>query len=154
VSDAVQLPEPAADLLAAAAEVTEPWIRRALVAGAAEQGVDATGWPDLDRGARETASALLERLAVLLATDVDEQRTNPLSLYRAAIADASTILGHHGVPVPAADPFAAEHFPDDHYRLGPATWSDVDETLHQPGLAWGAWKALTVLQRRRDEGRR
>jgi hypothetical protein len=38
--------------------------------------------------------------------------------------------------------------------LGPATWSDVHPDLQEPGLAWGAWKAMVVLRRRRDEGRR
>jgi hypothetical protein len=40
------------------------------------------------------------------------------------------------------------------YDLSPATWGDVDESLQEPGLIWGAWKAKTVLERRRAEGRR
>ena len=154
VSDAVQLPEPAADLLAVAVEVTEPWIRRSLVTVARAQGVDASTFDDLDAVVATCSADLLARLEALLATDVDQQRTNPLSLFRSAVAEASTMLGRHGVPEPATDAFAAEHFPDDPYRLGPASWSDIDEALHTPGLTWGAWKAMTVLQRRRDEGRR
>jgi hypothetical protein len=55
--------------------------------------------------------------------------------------------------VPPREP-ANRQVPDDLYGLGPATWSDIDPAMHDPGIAWGAWKAMTVLQRRRDEGRR
>jgi hypothetical protein len=34
------------------------------------------------------------------------------------------------------------------YGLSPATWTDVDPDLHEPGIVWGAWKAKTVLDRR------
>jgi hypothetical protein len=44
--------------------------------------------------------------------------------------------------------------PDDHYAIAPATWTDVDESLREPGLVWGAWKAATVLARRRSDGLR
>jgi hypothetical protein len=40
------------------------------------------------------------------------------------------------------------------FGLGPASWTDVDPELHEPGITWGAWKAMTVLRRRRDEGLR
>jgi hypothetical protein len=154
VSDTAQLPEPAAELLDIAGRVTAPWLRRSIAGAAAAHGIDADEWNDLDAAVGRTSAVVLAQLEALLATDVDEQRTNPLSLYRAAVGDATDLLQRHGVPTPAPDAFAAEHFPDDPYRLGPATWSDVDPDLHTPGLTWGAWKAMTVLQRRRDEGRR
>ncbi|HRE00718.1 MAG TPA: hypothetical protein PLV68_05430, partial [Ilumatobacteraceae bacterium] len=58
-------------------------------------------------------------------------------------------LAAHGVPPRQRDPFAERAFPADRYGLSPAAWSDVDESLHEPGLIWGAWKAKTVLARRR-----
>jgi hypothetical protein len=58
------------------------------------------------------------------------------------------------VPPIRRSEFDRETFPDDVYGLSPATWSDIDESVHDPGLFWGAWKAKTVLDRRRDEGRR
>ncbi len=154
MSDEVQLPEPAAELLAVAERVTAPWLRRAVAAAAGSHGIDTAAWADLDTEVDTVCEALLRRLSVLLATDVDEQRTNPLSLYRTAAVEITDVLRRHGVPVPARDAFAAEHFPDDPYRLGPAAWNDVDDDLRTPGLTWGAWKAMTVLQRRRNEGRR
>lgn len=150
----MQLPEPAADLLEVAARVTEPWLRRGIVRAARAGGVDATAWDDLDRIVADTAADLLTALERLLATDVDEQRNNPLSLFRGAIGAPTALLREHGVPEPHVDRFAADHFPDDPYQLGPATWNDVDDELQTPGLTWGAWKAMTVLQRRRDEGLR
>jgi hypothetical protein len=52
------------------------------------------------------------------------------------------------------DDFKQHAFPDDTYDLSPATWSDVAESVQEPGLVWSAWKAKTVLDRRRAEGRR
>lgn len=97
---------------------------------------------------------LLEELRDLLATDVDDQRSTPLSLYRNAVATPTSLLRAAGVSPPVLDPFVANSFPDDLYGLGPATWSDIDPAMQEPGLTWGAWKAMTVLQRRRAEGLR
>jgi hypothetical protein len=93
-------------------------------------------------------------LRALLALDVDEQRTNPLSLLRGAVRYPTAVLRDAGVPPVARNEFDERAFPDDVYGLAPATWRDVDESLHEPGIVWGAWKAKTVLDRRRAEGRR
>lgn len=151
----VQLSEPAAELLGVAERVTPGWLRRCVVATAARAGVSTDPWAsEIDASAIHASGRLLEQLESLLALDVDEQRTNPLSLYRDAVAAPTAMLRAHDVPAPPTDAFADRHFPDDVYRLGPATWADIDPELHEPGLVWGAWKAMTVLQRRRDEGRR
>jgi hypothetical protein len=154
VVDDVQLPEHAAALLDTAGHVTAPWLRRVTVAAAVSAGVDPAGWTDLDDVVDRTAAELLTALERLLATDVDEQRNNPLSLFRAATFAPTRLLREHEVPEPGGDRFTADHFPDDPYRLGPASWSDIDEQLHTPGLMWGAWKAMEILRRRRDEGQR
>jgi hypothetical protein len=154
VADDVQLPEHAAALLAAADDVTAPWLRRVTTAAAVRGGADPEGWSDLDMVVEQTSAELLRALERLLATDVDEQRNNPLSLFRAATLAPTQLLRAHEVPEPGGDQFSADHFPDDPYRLGPAAWSDVDERLHTPGLMWGAWKAMEILRRRREEGLR
>ncbi|MEY2959453.1 MAG: hypothetical protein RLZZ01_2021, partial [Actinomycetota bacterium] len=102
---------------------------------------------------------MLVELADLLRTDVDAQRTTPLSLFRAAVAGPNRWLLDQGVRPPGgeaspADRDLSERFPDDPFGLGPATWSDIHPDLHEPGITWGAWKAMTVLRRRQDEGRR
>lgn len=145
--------DPAGDLLDAARGVVPGWLRRiTLTAGLGLN--DPLFTDDVEAMVARASSELLADLAELLATDVDEQRTNPLSLFRSAVAAPTAVLRHHEVTPPRPDAFAAERFPGDPFRLGPATWSDVDPALHGPGLTWGAWKAMTVLRRRRDEGLR
>lgn len=153
----VQLSESAADLFDVASKVTADWLRRCVVAAIRRSapGRDPHGIvPDaeIDRMARESSRQVLHELRALLVTDVDEQRTNPLSIYRDAVAGPTELLRSHGVAPPTPDPFVAEHFPGDAYALGPATWADIDPALQQPGIVWSAWKAMTVLQRRRADG--
>ena len=83
----------------------------------------------------------------LLAADVDDQRTTPLTLLRAAVRYPTEVLRRFGVPPVARDRFAVERFPDDLYDLTPATFADVDPDLAEPGLVWGAWKAMAHKQR-------
>lgn len=93
------------------------------------------------------------RLRALVALDIDEQRTNPLAVLRAAVRYPTEVLRAAGVPEVVRDEFAVRQFPDDVYDLTPASWRDIDESLHEPGMIWGAWKAHQHLQRRRAEGK-
>ena len=148
--------EPVLDLERAATAVVEPWLVRSVidtarrVLGAVPPGLDDTARAMAER----TAPAVLAELHELLRTDVDEQRTNPLSVLRAAVRHPTALLAAAGVPPVVRDEFERHAFPDDVYALAPATWRDVDESLHDPGIVWGAWKAATVLRRRREEGLR
>ena len=107
-----------------------------------------------DDAGRAARGQVHEELAHLLALDVDEQRTNPLAVLRRAVVHATAVLDAAGAPAVDRDEFERRAVPDDRYGLSPATWRDVDERLVEPGLVWGAWKAKTVLDRRRAEGRR
>ena len=147
---------PAATLAAAIEELIPGWVVRSVSRVATE-----AGW-DLDGDLRAAAEEAGERARVevgaatraLLETDVDEQRTNPLSLLRDAVRYPTEVLRAAGVPARAKrDDFTMRAFPDDVYDLAPATWSDVDPGLQEPGIAWGAWKAYTHLSRRRDQDR-
>lgn len=113
---------------------------------------------DLAEQARQMADrcapAVTADLEALLRTDVDEQRTNPLALLRRASRHPTELLQSAAVPPVRRDAFAVERFPDDVYDLGPASWAEVHPDLHDPGIVWGAWKAATVLHRRRTEGMR
>jgi hypothetical protein len=93
-------------------------------------------------------------LRVLLATDVDEQRTGPLAVIRTAVRYPTEVLAAAGVGPVERDEFAERSFPDDVYDLTPASFADLDPALHEPGLVWGAAKAHVVLARRRAEGKR
>jgi hypothetical protein len=90
----------------------------------------------------------------LLASDIDDQRTGPLAVVRGAVRFPTAVLEQAGVPPVERDPFAVRQFPEDLYDLAPATFGDLDPTLHEPGLTWGAAKAHVHLARRRREGRR
>ncbi|HEX4979611.1 MAG TPA: hypothetical protein VFV35_06065 [Acidimicrobiales bacterium] len=85
----------------------------------------------------------------LLALDVDAQRTTPLAVVRdVAVPLLTAELRARGAAPAARDDFAAERFPDDVYGLTPASWADVDDSLVEAGIAWGAAKAFVHLQRR------
>ncbi|HEX9970170.1 MAG TPA: hypothetical protein VGB03_08530 [Acidimicrobiales bacterium] len=101
-----------------------------------------------DAGARAATEvgAVVRRL---LALDIDEQRTTPLTLVRGAVRYPAEVLRAAGVPPVERDPFSQEHFPDDDYDLTPATFADVDPSLADVGLAWGAAKAWEHKRRHR-----
>lgn len=103
-----------------------------------------------DRARAEVVSSLRD----LVQIDVDAQRSNPLALLRSAVVHPTRVLAEAGVPPVVRDPDAERLFPDDLYDLTPGSFSDVDASLHEPGLAWGAAKAHTVLARRRRGDRR
>jgi hypothetical protein len=88
-------------------------------------------------------------LKTLIAEDVDAQRTTPLSVLRDATRHATAVLRAAGVAPVAREEFAVRAFPDDVYDLAPASFADVDESLVEPGLVWGAAKAHAHLERHR-----
>jgi hypothetical protein len=85
----------------------------------------------------------------LLESDIDEQRITPLQLVRGAVRYPTRVLAAAGAPEPERDPFAEAAFPDDRYDLSPASWAEVDPALSEVGIAWGAAKAFTHMQRHR-----
>ena len=92
---------------------------------------------------------VMPRLLELLAADVDEQRSNPLAVIRAAARHPTAVLRAAGVPPVVRDGDAHRLFPDDDYDLVPATFADLGPSVHEPGLVWGAAKAHVVLRRRK-----
>jgi hypothetical protein len=99
--------------------------------------------------ARQAVDEVEPRLRALLATDVDEQRSNPLAIVRAAVRYPTEVLAQAGVPPVERDAHAQRLFPGDLYDLGPAAFADLGPEVHEPGLVWGAAKAHVVLRRRR-----
>ncbi|MFP5487301.1 MAG: hypothetical protein ACLGHQ_03230 [Acidimicrobiia bacterium] len=155
VHDERDLPEPARRLLESAQRLAPAWLHRTTLAAASRGGVQlGPDDPDLTDAIDVAVDRLLVELRELVTTDVDEQRSNPLSLFRHAVREPTALLLARGARPPVTDPFVADRFPDDVFGLGPASWGDVDPELHEPGITWGAWKAMTVLGRRRDEGLR
>jgi hypothetical protein len=142
-----------AELLEAVARTLPGWVDRVVRERATDAGLE------IDESARAAASAagaaavaeVIPRLQVLLATDIDEQRTNPLSVLREAVRFPTEVLVALGVPQRDRDDFAVRSFPEDLYDLSPAAFADIDPELHEPGLRWGAAKAYVHLRRRRPE---
>lgn len=95
-----------------------------------------------EQAARARAEVGVE-VRALLRLDVDDQRDTPLAVLRRAVRYPTEVLRDAGVPDVERDEFKARLFPDDPYDLTPSSWADVDESLTEPGLAWGAWKAMT-----------
>ncbi len=149
--DERKLAEFAAELADAIEAALPGWVVRSVEhrmqawSGAVEPAV-----VDEARAAGERARAEVgPEIRRLLALDVDEQRTNPLSVVRSAVRYPTEVLRSAGVPPVRRDEFAEHAFPDDVYDLSPATFADVDPSLHEPGLVWGAAKAHVHLMRHR-----
>ena len=98
----------------------------------------------------DAAAVVVPRVRALLALDIDDQRTGPLDLVRAAVPWPTAALAALGVPMPERDEFAVRMFPDDVYDLMPASFAELDPGLLEAGIAWGAAKAHIHLARRRD----
>ena len=146
-----------AEQLYDAARVAVPrWVRRCVssVATAAGTPLDTHAVRLTDDAARAADEAIGGRLRDLFETDVDAQRSNPLEILRSGVVYPTAVLRELGIGPVARHQFETERFPDDVYGLTPATWADIDESLYEPGIIWGAWKAKTVLDRRRAEGMR
>jgi len=145
-----------ADVLAVRVEAVVPgWIERMVVdrVRAWEGSVDEATAAEAARAGHAAGREVGPAIRQLLRTDVDEQRTGPLEVLRAATRHAHEVLERRGVPPVVRDEFAERSFPADVHGLVPATWADVDPSLHEPGIAWGAAKAFVHKARRRAEGR-
>ena len=136
--------------LADAIEAALPaWVERSVarVMTAWKGGVDDDVRTAAAAAGQEAVAQVGPRLRALLDTDVDDQRTTPLSLVRGAVRYPTAVLQAAGVPPVRRDEQQERLFPDDVYDLAPATFADVDPALAEVGLAWGAAKAYEHLQR-------
>jgi hypothetical protein len=102
---------------------------------------------EADQAGRAAVAEVGPRLRRLLATDIDRQWTNPLSLVRAAVSFPTAVLREAGVPEVVRDPFDEASFPDDVYALTPFNFAEVDPALEDVGIRWGAAKAREHLAR-------
>lgn len=151
-----QLQELAEALAAGIADALPGWVLRAV-----ETRMPASIEGDADRVLESAriagASAAIEvggAVADLLSLDVERQPTNPLALLRAGVRYPTEVLRAAGVEPVDRDPFAVQMFPHDAYDLAPASFADLDPSLQDVGIAWGAAKAFVILSRRRLRERR
>jgi hypothetical protein len=96
----------------------------------------------------EASGAVSAAVRELLERDIDDQLETPLTIVRrVAVPYATEVLRAAGVPPVVRDDFKERSFPDDDYDLTPAGWADIDDSVQAPGMAWGAWKAMTYKAR-------
>ena len=98
---------------------------------------------------RRAAAEVGPDLRRLLAADVDRQWVNPLALVRQAVSYPAEVLAAAGVPPVVRDDYDEAHFPDDVYGLTPRTFTDLDPSLRDVALVWGAAKARASMVRHR-----
>jgi hypothetical protein len=150
-ADEAALADHARTLVRAIDATLAGWVERCVVevAEAWCPGTGATLAAPAAVAGEQARVEVVAALEVLLATDVDRQRTGPLDLVRSAVAHPTAVLAAAGVPAVVRDEFATRAFPHDHYDLAPASFADIHPDLAGPGIAWGAAKAHVVLSRRR-----
>ena len=143
--------EPHATALADAVDAALPgWVERSVARVlVAWQG----GPPDPEvlKAAREAglqaAAEIGPAVRALVEADIDAQRSTPLALLRSAVRYPTRVLQEAGVPPVERDPIQVRLLPDDLYDLSPASFADVDPSLAEPGMVWGAAKALAHRRR-------
>jgi len=133
-------------LVTAVAAVALNWMTRLVRTRRAELAGAAQTQAALEEGAAE----LVRELRELLEQDIADQSQGPLEVIRQAVRFPAQVLAAAGVAHMPRDDFAQRNFPNDHYDLSPASFADIDPSLHEPGLMWGAAKAHVHLRRRRD----
>jgi uncharacterized protein (DUF1800 family) len=143
--------EPHATALADAVEVALPgWVERSvtrIMAAWSGRAPDAGIVEAAREAGRRAGAEVGAEIRALVAADIDEQWTTPLSLLRAAVRYPTAVLQDAGVPPVERDPFRERLEPGDLYDLSPATFADVDPSLAEPGMVWGAAKALAHRRR-------
>jgi hypothetical protein len=146
--------DPVDDLVVTLRRVVPGWLERCVVQTADRSLGRCPEALRTDAAVMAAARApdVVDAVERLVRTDVDEQRGTPLTLLREAVRFPTEVLTAAAVPAPEREAFATEHFPHDRYGLAPASWDDIDPDLREPGIMWGAWKAATVMRRRRPGG--
>ena len=136
----------AENLVHAVESVVADWFRRLITARAPGVAITDDMSVYLDDGAVQVVS----ELRALLGLDISSQTMGPLEVLRRAIRFPQYILSETGAEPIQRDSFAVSAFPDDVFGLTPASFADIDPSLHEPGLIWGAAKAHVHLRRRRE----
>ncbi len=137
--------EAAEQLLAAADGVIPLWLERCVRKILLEQQIE-SGEADakISLMVRQASPMVMGELG---ASVTGVRADNPLQVFRRAVVYPTLVLSELGAKEVHRDDFSRQSFPNDIFGLSPATWIDVDESLHDPGLIWGAWTAREALDR-------
>ncbi len=115
-------------------------------------GMTAAARDAAEAAAAEAKATTGAAIRALLTADIDEQRNTPLTLLRQAVRYPTRVLQEAGVAPVRRDDFARRAFPDDLYDLSPASLADIDPSLTDLGITWGAAKAFEHKRRHRPTG--
>ncbi|MEO6987399.1 MAG: hypothetical protein ABI239_01995 [Aquihabitans sp.] len=139
----------AAELAEGVAAAMGPWVEQCVkrVADQWQPGLSVELAGQARAAGVVATDAVAPAVRDLLSHDVDQQRQNPLAIVRPAVRYPTEVLAAAGVPPVVRDGFAVEAFPDDIYDLTPASFKDLDPSLGDAGIAWGAAKAFVVRAR-------
>jgi len=148
--DEAMLADFGAELGAAIEASLDAWVNRLLDEHLAGSGQPAIESEALSMVVAETRAEVTPELRRIFAADVDDGAGNPLAALRDGVGPMTRALIARQCPRPERDPFHQSAFPNDPYGLGPASFADIDPSLHEPGLRWGAARAHVHLRRRRD----
>lgn len=142
-------------LLDAVIAGTPGWINRTMRTVIVDQrgAVSAHDQQVIDAVVESVVRTVHLRMSQLLARDVDAQAMNPLAVLRGSTSAATEALREMGLHEVQRDEHEKSSMPDDVYAIGPLTWRDLGDDVHEAGITWGAWKAATILSRRREEGK-
>ena len=149
--DEAKLSAFASELADAMHDALPRWVERSVARFVAVEGDVARRVDEVGAQVQRDVGLAVRRL---LETDIDEQRSNPLAIVRRGVAPITALLRDVSAPPVERDEMDERMFPDDIYGLAPASFTDIDPALHEPGLRWGAAKAFVHQQRRRIEGKR
>jgi hypothetical protein len=142
-------------LLDAVIAGTPAWIDHAMSSVIVAQRGEVTAQDRriIDSAVESVVRTVRMRLSQLLAQDVDAQGMNPLAVLRGSTSAATEALREMGLHEVQRDEYERSALPDDDYSIGPLTWRDLGDDVHEAGINWGAWKAATIRLRRSDEGK-
>ena len=154
MADDLDIETVASTLLAAAVEATPSWVARSVTEVVVNQRLEVDGGHDERlRDAGERAQRYIEtNLGSLLETDIDHQRTTPLTIFRDAARFPVEVLHAAGAREVHRIDVDRWAFPNDPFGVTPASLADMGQAVHEAGIAWGAAKAHVHLSRRRAEG--
>jgi hypothetical protein len=134
--------------------VISDWVERCVLAVCAARNhlVDDALRANAVAAGQECRRVVVPELTELLASDPDAQTDTPLSILRRAVRFPTAVLSDAGIEPSRRDEFDQRMDPDDFYGLSPASFADVDPSLTEPGIVWGAAKAHVHLARHRPSG--
>lgn len=145
-TDAALLVEHAVALRDAMVRLVPQWIENVMLARAPEPDSAPTR-EAVTRLQSEATRHAIPELTRLLDSDIDQQWSSPLEIVRSLVPAITAELRDLDAPVVRRDARSVELLADDLYGITPATFADIDESLHPLGLGWGAAKAHVHLRR-------